>query len=123
MVEEDLTSTVVRHLDYRVLVLAGEIDMYTAPALRDQIFELIDEDRRPLVIDLTEITFCDSAGVNIAAAARKHAAGRDVMFAVVGLSARVDKVFRMTGMHKLIPTYATLPEAAIDLIKTTLSSD
>lgn len=121
MVDEDLTTTVVRHLDYRVLVLAGEIDMHTAPPLREQVFELIEEDQRPLVVDLTEVTFCDSAGVNIAAAARKYAAGCGVQFAVVGLSSRVDKVFRMTGMDRLIPTYATLPEAAFDLIRTSLS--
>jgi anti-sigma B factor antagonist len=121
MVDEDLTTTVVRHLDYRVLALAGEIDMHTAPALRDQIFALIEEDRRPLVVDLTDLSFCDSAGVNIAAAARKHAADHGVMLAIVGLHGRVDKIFRMTGMDRLIPTYATLPEAAFDLIKTSLS--
>ncbi|HEU5155753.1 MAG TPA: STAS domain-containing protein [Streptosporangiaceae bacterium] len=121
MVEEDLTTTVVRHLDYRVLVLAGEIDMHTAPRLRDEMFQLIEEEPRPLVVDLTDVSFCDSAGVNIAAAARKHAARHRVTLAVVGLNARVDKVFRMTGMDRLIPTYATLPEAAFDLIKTSLS--
>jgi anti-sigma B factor antagonist len=121
MVDEDLTTTVVRHLDYRVLALAGEIDMHTAPALREQVFALIEEDRRPLVVDMTDISFCDSAGVNIAAAARKHAADQGVTLAIVGLNGRVDKVFRMTGMDRLIPTYATLPEAAFDLIKTSLS--
>lgn len=121
MVDEDLTSTLVRHLDYRVLALAGEIDMHTAPSLRDQLFALIEEDRRPLVVDLTDISFCDSAGVNTAAAARKHATGHGVVLAVVGLRGRVDKIFRMTGMDRLIPTYATLPEAAFDLIKTSLS--
>jgi anti-sigma B factor antagonist len=121
MVDEDLTTEVVRHLDYRVLVLAGEIDMHTAPALREQLFALIEEDRRPLVVDLTEISFCDSSGVNIAAASRKHADGHGVMLAIVGLQGRVDKIFRMTGMDRLIPTYATLPDAALDLIKTSLS--
>ena len=121
MVGEDLTTTVVRHLDYRVLVLAGEIDMHTAPGLRDQLFALIEEDRRPLVVDLTDISFCDSTGVNIAAAARKHANRHGVMLAVVGLRGRVAKIFRMTGMDRLIPTYATLPEAAFELIKISLS--
>ncbi|HZB30181.1 MAG TPA: STAS domain-containing protein [Streptosporangiaceae bacterium] len=121
MVDEDLTTTVVRHLDYRVLALAGEIDMHTAPTLRDQIFALIAEDRRPLVVDLTDISFCDSAGVNVAAAARKHAVGQGVTLAIAGLHGRVEKIFRMTGMDRLIPIYATLPEAAFDLIKTSLS--
>jgi anti-sigma B factor antagonist len=120
MVDESLTTTVVRHLDYRVLALAGEIDMHTAPGLRVEIFELIEEEPQPLVVDLTGITFCDSAGINVAAAARKHADRHGVTFAFAGLNARVDRVFRMTGMNRLIPTYATLPEAALDLIRTSL---
>jgi anti-sigma B factor antagonist len=121
VVDEDLTTTVVRHLDYRALVLAGEIDMHTAPALREQIFELIEEESLPLVVDLTDVSFCDSAGVNIAVVARKHAARHGVMFAFVGLSGRVDRIFRITGMHRLIPTYPTLPDAALHLIRSGLS--
>ncbi len=121
MARAKLTTDVVRHLDYRVLELTGEIDMHTGPALRDLIFELIEEERRPLVVDLTGVSFCDSAGVNIAVAARKHAARHGVMFAFAGLSGRVDKVFRITGMDRLIPTYATLPEAALDLIRSDLA--
>lgn len=120
MVDEDLTTSVVRHLDYRVLMLTGEIDTHTAPMLRDQLFELIEEDPQPLVVDLTGVSFCDSAGVNIAVAARKHAARHGVTFAFVGLNGRVDRVFRITGMDRLIPTYPTLPEAAIELIRSGL---
>jgi anti-sigma B factor antagonist len=116
MGDDGLTTKVVRHLDYRVLMVAGEIDMYTAPRLGEQIFELIDEGTQPLVVDLAGVSFCDSTGLNLAAAARKHAACHGVVFACAGLNARVDRVFRMTGLHKLIPTYATLPEAAFDLI-------
>lgn len=117
MVDVDLTTQVVRHLDYRVLVLAGEIDMHTAPGLRDRLFTLIEEDERlPLVVDLTDVTFCDSTGVNIAVAARKQAVRRGVMFAFVGLRGRVHRVFQITGMHRLIPTYANLPEAALHVI-------
>jgi anti-anti-sigma factor len=120
MVDESLTTRVVRHLDYRALVVAGEIDVHTVPWLREQLVALIEEDGRPLVIDLAGVSFCDSSGVNLAAMARNHAARRGVDFAIAGLSARVDRVFRMTGMDRLIRTYATLPEAAFDLIRTNL---
>ncbi|HEX6469508.1 MAG TPA: STAS domain-containing protein [Streptosporangiaceae bacterium] len=120
MGDEGLATTVVRHLDYRLLEVAGEIDMSTAPRLREQIFGLIEECPQPLLVDLSGVSFCDSTGLNLAAAARKHAYHYGVGFAFVGLNARVDRVFRLTGMHKLIPTYATLPEAAFDLIQASL---
>ena len=120
MIDGGLTTRVVRHLDYHVLMVAGEIDMHTAPRLRELIFELIEGDGQPFVVDLSGVSFCDSTGLNLAAAARNHAARHGVMFAFVGLNARVDRVFRMTGMDRLIPTYATLPEAAFNLIRTSL---
>jgi anti-sigma B factor antagonist len=113
----DLRTEVVRYPDHRILILFGEIDMHTGPGLRDQVFDLIEDSRLPLIVDLSAVTFCDSTGVNIAVAARKHADSRGVTFAFVGLTDRVDRVFRITGMDRLIPTYATLPDAEHDLTR------
>ena len=113
----DLRTEVVRYVDHRILILFGEIDMHTGPGLCGQLFELIEDSSLPLIVDLSAVTFCDSTGVNIAVVARKHAAQRGVMFAFVGLHGRVDRVFRITGMDRLIPTYATLPDAAHDLTR------
>ena len=61
----------LHHLDIReetddqgrtVLVASGDVDLQTAPALRDRI-ESVAEPGDSLVIDLGEVTFMDSPGL------------------------------------------------------------
>ena len=52
-----------------VVVAAGEIDIWTCPALRKALDAAADSARR-LVIDLTEVTFLDSSGLGVLLDAR-----------------------------------------------------
>jgi anti-sigma B factor antagonist len=107
-----LTANVVDCLDYRILVLAGEIDLSVGDTLRTQILDLLQPGGVPLLIDMTGVRFCDSTGLNVAVDAKRHADGCGCALVFFGLSERVEKVFRVTGLDRLIATYQTLPEAA-----------
>jgi anti-sigma B factor antagonist len=111
----DLKTDVVVTDGYRILALRGEIDAATGPALRTLCLELVDDSTLPLLVDMTGVTFCDSTGLNIAAAVRRHAGAKDCVVAFYGFNQRVRKVFRVTGMDLFVPTYATLADAADDL--------
>lgn len=54
-----------------VLALAGDLDPHTAPALAAAI-DAVDRDR-PLVLDLEELAFMDSAGLRVLITAHQHA--------------------------------------------------
>lgn len=110
-----LETNLVDCLDCRILILAGEIDVHTGPRLRSRIFDLLDENTSPLLIDMTGVAFCDSAGLAVAAAAQRHARERGCPLALVGLSARVNRVFQVTGLDRFVATYPTLADAARDL--------
>jgi anti-sigma B factor antagonist len=111
----DLQTSVVVRTDYRILALNGEIDAATGPALRARIFDMVDESPTPLLVDMTGVTFCDSTGLNIAAAVRRYASSKDCFVAFYGFNQRVRKVFRVSGLDLFVPTYATLADAADDL--------
>jgi anti-anti-sigma factor len=111
----DLQTDVVVGDDYRILVLNGEIDAATGPALRTLTLDLVEQSSLPLLVDMTGVTFCDSTGLNVAAAVRRHARAKDCHVAFFGFNQRVKKVFRVTGMDQFVPTYATLADAADDL--------
>jgi anti-sigma B factor antagonist len=110
-----LESNLVDCFDCRILILTGEIDVHTGPKLRAQVFELLDENTTPLLIDMTGVAFCDSAGLAVAAAAQRHARLRGCPLALVGLSDRVNRVFEVTGLDRFVATYPTLADAARDL--------
>ncbi len=114
---ERLEASAVDCLEYRVLALGGEIDAGVRDKLLARIIDLIDHDRTPLLIDMTDVTFCDSTGLTVVVRARRHAAASGSRLAFCGLSERVDKVFRVTGMDRFVAVYPTLAAAARAMTK------
>jgi anti-sigma B factor antagonist len=107
-----LETNVVDCLDYRILVLAGEIDLSVEDEPRTRIIGLLRAGGVPLLIDMTGVRFCDSTGLNVAVDAKRHADACGCPFVFFGLGERVDKLFRVTGLDRFIATHPTLREAA-----------
>ncbi len=55
-----------------VLQVAGELDLVTSPLLRQQVHDVVAEGRHLLVLDLSEVVFCDSSGVGVLIATRRR---------------------------------------------------
>ena len=51
----DLSLETRQENDRTVIEVGGEIDVYTAPKLRERIFELVDEGQYHLVVDLEKV--------------------------------------------------------------------
>src|SRR5262249_6076725 len=66
MSQRPLSFDVERHNTTEVvLAVAGEIDLGTAPELEKVSLSLLDERPRSLVLDLSEVPFCDSSGIGV----------------------------------------------------------
>ena len=73
----DLTLA-TREVDGRAIVaVGGEIDVYTAPKLRDQITELVGDGAYNLVIDLEAVEFLDSTGLGVLVGGLKKVRAHD----------------------------------------------
>ncbi len=66
---------------------------------------------RTFVVDMTRTRFCDSAGIQALVGAHKRAqgAGGQVLLAVSGAS--VPRIFEITGIDRMIPSFTSLEEA------------
>ena len=51
--------------DVAVVILAGEVDLYTAPRFREVLLQTIDEGAVRVVIDLTDVSFIDSTALGV----------------------------------------------------------
>ncbi len=91
-----------------VVAVSGEVDVATAPALREALERVVDEDHGPVVVDLIDVTFIDSTGLGVLIGARKRCAdaGRDLRV-VVG-EPRILKVFEITGLTELFSIHGSL---------------
>ncbi|MGX1369277.1 anti-anti-sigma factor [Streptomyces canus] len=57
--------------DWTVLRVSGELDLVTSPVLRARVHDAVAEGRHSLVLDLSEVYFCDSSGVGVLIASRR----------------------------------------------------
>ncbi|GGW14917.1 STAS domain-containing protein [Streptomyces capoamus] len=63
--------TGVERGEWAVLQVSGELDLMTSPVLRQRVHDAVAEGHHSLVVDLSEVFFCDSSGVGVLIAARR----------------------------------------------------
>ena len=97
-----------------VVHVTGEIDVYTAPILREELATLIDAHHTDLVVDLSDVSFMDSTGLGVLVGALKKikTVGGDLRLVID--QEKVLKVFRITALTQVFPIYATVDEALKD---------
>jgi len=98
---------------WTVVHLHGELDMATAPRLRQEVVGLVDTGERYLVLDLSDVDFCDSTGIGVLVAAVKRArvAGGDVR--VVCTNDRLLQMFALTRLDRVFEVFDVV-DAALD---------
>ena len=97
----DLTLA-TREEDGRAIVaVGGEIDVYTAPKLRDQITELVSGGSYNIVIDLEAVEFLDSTGLGVLVCGLKKVRAHDGSLELICSQDRLLKIFRITGLAKV----------------------
>jgi anti-sigma B factor antagonist len=109
----DLTIETQRSGSWTLLLVAGELDLHTSPALRDSISELIDGGTDKLAVDLEHVGFMDSSSLGILVTAMKRIREQDGDLALVGVNGSPLKVLSLTGIDRQMPMFASssdLPE-------------
>jgi len=84
-----------------VVAVGGEIDVYTAPKLRDKITELVGDGHYHLVVDLEAVEFLDSTGLGVLVGGLKKVRSYDGSLRLVCTQERLLKIFRITGLAKV----------------------
>jgi len=94
-----------------VVTVAGEIDVYTAPKLREKLIELVSEGTYDVVVDLEKVDFLDSTGLGVLVGALKRVKAHDGSLALVCTQDKILKIFKITGLTKVFPIHSSVDEA------------
>lgn len=97
--------------EYTVVVVGGEIDVYTAPKLREQLIDLVSSGQYHLVVDMEAVEFLDSTGLGVLVGGLKRVRAHEGSLRLVCTQERILKIFRITGLTKVFPIYGTVEEA------------
>jgi anti-sigma B factor antagonist len=94
-----------------VLRLAGELDLYNAPALREALQACVERNPERLVVDLGEVTFVDSTALGALVEARSKLRGGDgLALASPGLETR--RALEISGLDRHLAVHESV-EAAL----------
>jgi anti-sigma B factor antagonist len=94
-----------------VLTLRGEIDVYTAPRMRQAIVDLVDAGSLNVVIDMDKVDFLDSTGLGVLVEGLKRVRTRGGTLSIVITQDKILKIFDITGLNKAFPIYGSLEDA------------
>lgn len=93
--------------DRTILRVTGEIDVYTAPKLRQRLVQLVEDGARHLVVDLSGVEFLDSTGLGVLVGGLKRMRALSGSFALVCDQERILKIFRITGLDRIFTIVPT----------------
>src|ERR1039457_500242 len=91
--------------------IEGEIDVYTAPRLRELLIELVNNGHYQLVVNMEKVEFLDSTGLGVLVGGLKRVRAHDGSLDLVCTQERILKIFRITGLTKVFGIHDTVDEA------------
>lgn len=97
--------------DYTVLAVGGEVDVYTAPRLRERLIELVDGGARKVIVDLGTVEFLDSTGLGVLVGAHKRLRGAGGTLSLVCTREPLLKIFRITALDQVFPLFGSIDAA------------
>ncbi|MBW6469267.1 MAG: STAS domain-containing protein [Coriobacteriia bacterium] len=105
----ELEITSVQAEGVCTMSLDGEVDVYTAPRLKETLIDQIESGCSHIIVDLEGVGFIDSSGLGVLVGGLRRAKERDGAIRLVCTRENILKIFRITGLDKV---FAIFPDAA-----------
>ncbi|MEW2221091.1 STAS domain-containing protein [Streptomyces sp. NPDC006990] len=96
---------------WTVVEIDGDVDVHTAPVMRDALLGLIEQEHRNFVLDLGFVTFLDSMGLGAVVAIAKRVRENQGSLRIASASGLAQRIFRISGLDKAYDFYASSWEA------------
>ncbi|HXF71237.1 MAG TPA: STAS domain-containing protein [Actinomycetota bacterium] len=107
----DLSIDTRDEAGWTILRAAGEVDLYTAPRLRERLLGAIEGGATRVVVDLVDVSFMDSSGLGVLIGGLRRLRERGGELALVCGEGAVRRVLAITGLDQLFPIHASVERA------------
>jgi anti-sigma B factor antagonist len=101
--------------DRHVVAVRGEIDLFTAPELKQKLTDAIEGGKSRIVVDLTETSFLDSTALGVLIGAVKRLRSRDGALVIVNVDQNIAKTFEITGLDQIFTIVGAREDAVTAL--------
>lgn len=100
------------HDEVPVARLHGEVDASNVKEIGDRLRSLLSNRSVAMVVDLSQTTYLDSAGINLLFALGEEMRGRQQRLGlVVADTSPIARMIALTGLNQAVPVHQTLPDA------------
>jgi anti-anti-sigma factor len=98
---------------YCVAALSGELDFASVPELRDQLLSVLRPDACRLIIDLSDVSFCDASGLAVLVGTNRRARLLRGVLRLAAPAPAVMETLRITGLDLKLDVFPTVSAAII----------
>ncbi|MGA7275533.1 MAG: STAS domain-containing protein [Candidatus Udaeobacter sp.] len=88
-----------------VLPLKGEIDLHVSPSVTASLDSMIEKKPERLVVDLSDVTYIDSAGLAALIGAMQKVEGYGGKFLLAGLQETVRSIFEISRLDQVFQIF------------------
>jgi len=97
--------------DRHVVAVRGEIDLFTAPELKQKLTDAIEGGKSRIVVDLSDTSFLDSTALGVLIGAVKRLRSREGALVIVNTDQNIAKTFEITGLDQIFTILSTRDDA------------
>jgi anti-sigma B factor antagonist len=97
--------------DTQLIQTFGEIDLYTAPQLKEHLQAVVEAEKPRVIVDLSETAFIDSTTLGVLVGAMKRLRARGGVLCIVCSDPDICKLFQVTGLDQVFTIVQTKEEA------------
>ena len=91
-----------------VVRVSGELDMYSAPRLREVLVTLVNEGQADLVVDMADVSFMDSSGLGVLVGVLKRCRTAGGSLVLRHVTPTTGKVLAITGLDRVFSAPETI---------------
>jgi anti-anti-sigma factor len=105
-------SVIVRdHPRVSVVSLVGDLDKLSVPQLEEDLTVLMERGRVCLIIDATDLDFCDSTGIWVLLTTLRRAYERNGWLRLAGVHGFLDRLLEVTKLRGAFPIDSDLGQS------------
>lgn len=96
---------------WSVLDVAGEVDLYSDPKLKERLRSLSDQGKHRIVVNMERVEFIDSTALGVLIGARRRAREHEGEVVLAAPTETVHKVLSITGLDRVFPIRGSVEDA------------
>lgn len=98
-----------------IVSLNGELDHHSAEEVRTKLDDKIErENINKIILDFKNVMFMDSSGIGVVLGRYRKIQDMNGKIALVNVNSRVNKVFELSGIYKIIESYMSIDKAILN---------